>query len=153
MQSLSSPLSNLGGAAAGGPAIFSSLFNNALSKATSFFAKFTPYYITRVADNLAEGKSCPEADTFSYFDPRARDSNHMPPTAAGHKYGDVIIFVVGGGCYAEFYNLQELLKGKAASGGSLRNVMYGCTDMVSGDMFIDQLERLGAPSISVVPGK
>ena len=27
-----------------------------LSKATSFFIKFTPYYITRVVDNLSEGK-------------------------------------------------------------------------------------------------
>eukprot|EP01034_Spumella_vulgaris_P023349 gene23349-29562_t len=154
MQSLSSPLSSIGGGGAGAQtAILSSLFSNAISKATQFFAKFTPYYITRVVDNLAEGRACPEADSFTYFDPKARDNTHMPPTAAGHKYSDVIIFVVGGGSYAEFYNIQEMLKGKAASGGNLRNVMYGCTEMLSGDMFIDQLERLGAPATVVTVPK
>ena len=61
----------------------------------------------------------------------------------GQKYSEVIVFVVGGGCYAEFYNLQELLKAKAGS-GALRSVVYGCSEVVSGDRFLAQLERLGA---------
>jgi len=59
--------------------------------------------------------------------------------------------VLGGGCHSEFFNLQELLKEKGAGSGSiLRNVMYGCTELLSGDDFMDQLERLSQPkSITV----
>jgi sec1 family domain-containing protein 1 len=61
----------------------------------------------------------------------------------GQKFSDVIVFMVGGGCYSEFYNLQELIKQKAGS-GALRTVTYGCSELVSGDSFVEQLERLGA---------
>ena len=60
----------------------------------------------------------------------------------GQKYTEVIVFVVGGGCYSEFYNLQDLLKAKAG-GGALRSIVYGCSEVVSGDSFLSQLERLG----------
>ena len=151
MQSLSSPLSGMGGGGAGAnAAIFSSIFNNAVAKATQMFAKFTPYYVTRVVDNLAEGRSCAEASAFTYFDPRTARDAGMPDSAAGHKYSDVIVFVVGGGSYAEFFNLQELLKGKASGANALRSIMYGTSDLLSGGDFLDQLERLGAPSAVTV---
>ena len=61
-------------------AILSSLLTTAqsrasslMAKATSFFTKFTPYYVTRIVDNLAEGRACPEDETFNIFDPRSRD--------------------------------------------------------------------------------
>lgn len=144
----SSPMSRLsyGSSSTGG---LSSLLNTASSRATSliakaasFFTKFTPYYATRVVHALAEGRGGPEEESFAYFDPRARDGDVATRPPTGHKYSDVIVFVLGGGCYAEYYNLQELLKDKASSGGSLRNIMYGCTDLVSGDDFLDELERL-----------
>lgn len=151
LQSLSSPMSGMGGGGQQSGAILSSFLNNAtqvIGRASQMFAgKFVPYYVTRVVDNLAEGRACSEANTFTYFDPRAAKDTGMPDTAAGHKYSDVIVFLVGGGSYAEFYNLQELLKGKSsASGNALRSIMYGCSDLVSGGDFLDQLERLGAPN-------
>lgn len=125
-----------------------------MAKAASFFTKFTPFYVTRVVYNLAEGKSCPEDDTFCYLDPRARGNSSGVAAAAssaglgdvagdhrGQRYSEVIVFVMGGGSYSEFYNLQELLKDKAA-GTSLRQIIYGCTDLISGDDFIAQLEKL-----------
>jgi len=55
------------------------------------------------------------------------------------------VFVLGGGCYSEYFNLQELLKAKGPSGGQLRNITYGCTELVSGDQFLSQLDRLARP--------
>ena len=40
---------------------------------------------------------------------------------------------------------QDLLKQKASSGGGvLRNIIYGCSELLSGDDFLSQLERLGS---------
>ena len=124
-----------------------------MAKATSFFIKFTPYYITRVVDNLSEGKSCVEDETFCYFDPRTRDgtntnSNITPPQ--GQKYSEVIVFVLGGGNYTEYFNLNELLKDKISNGNSsLRSITYGCTDMISGNDFINQLYKLSKPNVTI----
>lgn len=76
------------------------------------------------------------------------------------RYSDVIVFVIGGGCYMEYYNLQELLSHKMAAAGGAgmaspginttigtqyfpRHVYYGCTELVNGDRFLDQLTSLG----------
>lgn len=99
-------------------------------------------------DNLAEGRSCPEDDSFLYLDPRSGLSSSSSSSSKGEKYSDVIVFVLGGGCYSEFFNLQELLKDKGpggSSGGALRNIIYGCSELLSGDEFVDQLERLSQP--------
>ena len=160
LQSLQSPnnfssRSGANGSNSSSNAILSSFLTSAqsrasslLSKATSYFTKFTPLYFTRVVDNLAEGRSCAEDDSYCYLDPRPRPSDGNNNIEKGVKYSDVIVFVMGGGCYPEFYNLQELLKEKVTSGGMLKNVIYGCTDLVSGDGIMNQLERLGAPNDS-----
>ena len=109
-----------------------------MAKAALLFAKFTPFYITRVVDNLAEGRPCTEDDSFCTIDPRSPDS--IPEK--GVRYSEVIVFVLGGGTYGEYDNLQELLKQKA-SGGALRSIAYGCSELTSGDEFFNQLIGLG----------
>jgi hypothetical protein len=165
----SSSLSKLGGGASSSNsnAILSSFLTSAQSRATSliakaasFFTKFTPFYFTRVVDNLAEGRSCQEDDTYCYFDPRGGAGGRGGGVGSGSgssgdssngspKYSEVIVFVVGGGCYSEFCNLQELVKDKAASGGALKHVIYGCTDLLSGDGFLEQLQKLGSPKLII----
>lgn len=194
LQSLQAPLEP-GGAQSSSNAMLSSFLTSAqsrasslMAKAASFFTKFTPLYITRVVDNLAEGRACPEDDSFCTLDPRARVGAGAGAGAAegsageSQKYSEVIVFVVGGGCYTEYSNLQELLKQKVrfflpwreqvrcldvsfhrlahffffpsivvmpttcifqGSTGTLRNVLYGCTDLLSGDAFLSQLIQLG----------
>lgn len=113
-----------------------------MAKAASFFTKFAPVYVTKVVDSISEGKSCLEDDTFVTLDPKLKVGEHTGEK--GQKYTDVIVFVLGGGCYSEFYNLQELIKQRKESGiGQLRNVTYGCSELLSGDMFLNQLEILG----------
>ena len=118
-----------------------SMASSTLAKAASFFAKFASLYVTKVVENLAEGRQCTEDDTFCTLDPRSRQGDVVD--FKGNKYSEVIVFVMGGGCYSEFFNLQDLLKHKASSSSILRNVLYGSTEIVSGDDFQAQLQKLG----------
>jgi hypothetical protein len=118
--------------------------NSLLAKATSFFTKFTPYNITRIVSTLADGKGGLEDETFVYFDPKQTGNNNAASNfIPGTKYSEVIVFVIGGGCYSEYYNLQELLKEKSTNAsGYPRHILYGCTDLLSGDEFIRQIENM-----------
>lgn len=116
-----------------------------MAKAAAFFTKFTPHYITRVVDSLSEGRACPEDDSFCTLDPRSKAGEVID--LKGSKYSDVIVFVVGGGCYSEFYNLQDLIKSKAGANSALKSVMYGTSELMSGDSFLAQLEKLAAPKM------
>jgi hypothetical protein len=175
-----------GGSSAAGAAALQSFLTSAqsrasslIAKATSYFAKSTPFYVTRTVDNLSEGRACAEDEAFCYLDPLRTATASVAGAVeggpgSGQKYSDVIVFVMGGGCYSELHNLQELLGtgdgvgvgsngGSAAaasvsrsasgsagtSGRALRNIMYGCTDIVSGEDFLNQLIKLGMPSGSV----
>ena len=121
MQGLQTPFSKrFGGGAESGSAL-SSLLGGAQAMAAmaakvnaAFFTKFASLYVTKVVENLADGRSCSEDDTFCTLDPRQRQGE--TPDLKGHKYSEVIVFVMGGGCYSEFFNLQDLLKHKAAAG-------------------------------------
>lgn len=150
LQSLQTPFSQrLSGAGSSGglTSLLSSATTKASSlfaKAQSFFTKFASLYVTKVVESLSEGRSCVEDDSFCALDPRGRQGDVVD--IRGQKYSEVIVFVMGGGCYSEFFNLQDLLKHKGASaGGNLRNIIYGCTELMSGDGFLNQLQRLGSP--------
>jgi len=149
LQSLQSPMafaSRMAGGSSQGPsnAMLSSILTSAqsaMAKAASFFTKFAPVYVTKVVDSLAEGRSCPEDDSFLTLDPKVRTNEAIENK--GQKYSDVIVFVIGGGCYSEFYNLQELIKQKNTSGGgNLRSIIYGCSELTCGDNFIVQFFKL-----------
>lgn len=113
-----------------------------VAKATSFFAKFSPMHVTRVAEALAEGRSCQENDTFCTLDPRRLGQSGSNPEQQP-RYSEVIVFVVGGGCYSEYFNLMEMVKLKLQTPGGLKNIYYGSSELMSGTGFMSQLERLG----------
>lgn len=52
---------------------------------------------------------------------------------------DVIVFVIGGGNYVEYQNVQEWARARG-----LQRCTYGCTEMVSPKQFLEQLSSLGA---------
>jgi hypothetical protein len=113
-----------------------------MAKAASLFTKFGSLYVTRVVEALSEGRSCPENDSFISFDPRHRTTDRVD--LKRQKFSEVIVFVVGGGCYTEYFNLQELHKHKSAT-SPLRSIVYGCTELLKGEEFIGQLSQLGSP--------
>lgn len=53
-----------------------------------------------------------------------------------------VVFVIGGGNYIEYQNLMDYCGSKARK-GSPRRIIYGCTDLMNADQFLDQLSRLG----------
>jgi hypothetical protein len=54
------------------------------------------------------------------------------------EYQKAIVFMVGGGCFAEYANLSEFAVKKN------RQTIYGCTDIVAPNRFLTQLNELGA---------
>lgn len=111
-----------------------------VAKATSFFTKFHPLYVSRVVDLLSEGRQCPENDTFCTIDPCSKPNDIVD--VRGQTFSEVIVFVVGGGCYAEYFNLQELGRYSTEARNSLRNVVYGSTELMDASGFVDQLSQL-----------
>jgi sec1 family domain-containing protein 1 len=146
MEQLQAPRQSDGGAGAGDYSWIlqqaSSGASSLMAKAASFFTKFGSLYVTRVVEALSEGRSCPENDSFNCFDPRSRATDRVD--FRGQKFSEVIVFVVGGGCYTEYFNLQELHKHKSAT-SPLRSIVYGCTELMKGEEFLSQLTRLGSP--------
>eukprot|EP00762_Andalucia_godoyi_P001264 ANDGO_04802.mRNA.1 SEC1 family transport protein SLY1 len=68
-------------------------------------------------------------------DPRI--SSHVPVSLA--NVGDWIVFMIGGGSLSEYTNiLQNTPPGV--------DVIYGCTELLSGEEFLDQLQILSAPA-------
>ena len=49
---------------------------------------------------------------------------------------DVVVFVVGGGCYSEYLELRESRKNM--------RIVYGCTDLINPEYFLQELQELGA---------
>ena len=62
------------------------------------------------------------------------------PTAGAR---DVMVFVLGGGCWSEHVALQAWA-GRATEGGNPQRVVYGATDLLSGQQLLDQLVQLGS---------
>mmetsp|Transcript_8618 Transcript_8618/g.12859 ORF Transcript_8618/g.12859 Transcript_8618/m.12859 type:complete len:651 (-) Transcript_8618:37-1989(-) len=162
LQKIQSPIGTGGYVGTGGGdggkrgAIISSFLNTATSSATTLmarasalFAKFSPLPVTRVVDNLAEGRSCPEDDTYCCLDPR--QAKGASGEGRGRKFAEVIVFIVGGGCLVEHFNLQELVKqkggggggGQVAGGSALTNVIYGGSELLSSASYLEQLQQLG----------
>lgn len=105
------------------------------------------------------------------LDPRqeARGGRVDPAGASFHQnsgFSEVIVFVLGGGNYAEFQNLQDYVQrennpessgggvgggvvggragiraGAASRGG--KSILYGCTELLSPEQFLEQLADLG----------
>lgn len=120
--------------------------------------------VARAAEALAANQSGggSEVDTFAYFDPKAPPSERerlppapppgAPPAASFRK---AIVFVAGGGNYAEYRECVALGKpaGRRAddgyasrSGTGAVSVVYGATELVTGAEFVGQLAELGRKS-------
>eukprot|EP01025_Chloroclados_australasicus_P065288 TRINITY_DN8904_c0_g1_i2.p1 TRINITY_DN8904_c0_g1~~TRINITY_DN8904_c0_g1_i2.p1 ORF type:complete len:501 (-),score=62.95 TRINITY_DN8904_c0_g1_i2:656-2158(-) len=84
-----------------------------------------------------EDSSSSEAQ-FSFYDPKTRDSKPKP----GTQFREAIVFVIGGGNYLE----RESLQTWAAKSQPQRHVVYGSTELLSGEDFLQQLEELGKKS-------
>ncbi|CAO3629200.1 unnamed protein product [Mucor hiemalis] len=82
-----------------------------------------------------------KASDYLYFDPKI-SKNLRSPRQHKVTFQEAIVFVVGGGNYVEYQNLQEL----ATQNNGRRKITYGSTDILSPHQFLDQLSTLGRES-------
>ncbi|GMM34255.1 syntaxin-binding protein [Saccharomycopsis crataegensis] len=87
-------------------------------------------------------------DDYLYFDPTIVRGNHskLPKRSTYHQS---VVFVVGGGNYLEYQNLQEWATGlnvDSSSTGIKRSVIYGSTAIINPNDFLEECGSLGRPS-------
>lgn len=93
--------------------------------------------VTVAVEALMDAK--PEADTFATFDPKAA------PGRVPRQQGpcrDAIVFMIGGGNYLE----RESLDTWAGRAMPPKCVVYGATELLTGEAFTSQLAELGRRS-------
>ncbi|KAL3925557.1 MAG: hypothetical protein SGILL_000331 [Bacillariaceae sp.] len=130
--------------------VLTSVFNKATSQATGLLAKAADrvtsmlgkihkHYATRVVENLCEMKPGTEDDDFLYLDPRVKGDVDVQKLRMMNRspVREVTAFVIGGGCYSEYQNLQMVANER-------RTVSYGSTELVDAGEFLAQLGQLGA---------
>ncbi|ORY39959.1 golgi transport protein Sly1 [Rhizoclosmatium globosum] len=97
---------------------------------------------TRIVESIMEGTS--DADDYLSFDPKASRTlgkqQQTSPSKLVKGHQSAIVFVVGGGNYLEYQNLQDY----AARGAQKKRVTYGSTEIVTAKGFLEQLEVLGS---------
>lgn len=77
-------------------------------------------------------------DNYLYLDPK-KSGSKVPPKGKV-TFQDAIVFVVGGGNYLEYQNLNEY-----AYRSTLvkKSVLYGSTELCNPKKFMEQIETLG----------
>lgn len=78
-----------------------------------------------------------KTDDYLYLDPRAPRGSRPPTRKTGCN--EATVFVIGGGNYYEYGNLQEW----ASRQQQKRIVTYGTTDIVNANTFLHDLALLG----------
>jgi len=97
--------------------------------------------MTRIIESIMEpsGGANETNEDFLYFDPKvSRASNaKMPRTRT--PFQEAIVFVVGGGNYVEYQNLNEYAQRQTIK----KKITYGSTEVLNPKEFLQQLAALG----------
>lgn len=133
-----------------GGGTLSSLMAKATTQATGFLAKASDRvssmlgkihksHATCVVENICEMKAGSEDETYLYLDPKAKKHEvDVTKLLARSPVREAVAFVIGGGCYGEYQNLQQML------GNERRTICYGSTEIVDPETFVEQLSQLGS---------
>lgn len=99
--------------------------------------------VTNVAEAIMDPTNASNAlvqltDEYLYLDSKSRGGQSKPPKRLA--YAESLVFVVGGGNYVEYQNLQEWAADPAKP---KRKVVYGSTNIVLPLQFLSECEELG----------
>ncbi|KXS21864.1 Sec1-like protein [Gonapodya prolifera JEL478] len=97
--------------------------------------------ITRIMDTLLDGTSA-DNDEYLYFDSRVgrtRGEQIGKGNRVRTVFQEAIVFVVGGGNYLEYQNLQEYAQRQSQK----KRITYGSTELLTANQFLNQLALLG----------
>lgn len=148
-------------------------FDNLISGVKNFLPANKDLTLTKITESLMDPANASTAalqktENFLYFDPRSANARGtMPPSAKDARSGtqqtrgidpsfgqrrqgfsEAIVFTVGGGSMDEYGNLQDWAKrttgvGGAAAAVGRKRVVYGSTELVNADSFVQELAKLG----------
>ena len=137
-----------GTTASSGSDYLSSFMARATTQATGLLAKATDklgtmlgkihkHRATLVVENICEMRPNTEDDEYLYLDPRVKGDVDVATLrhATRAPVREVIAFMIGGGCYSEYQNLQMVADER-------RNVTYGSTEIVDPCSFLKLMAKL-----------
>ncbi|CDF87738.1 probable protein SLY1 [Zygosaccharomyces bailii] len=87
-------------------------------------------------------KNLETTDAYLYFDPRITRGSHTRKPKR-QSYNKSLVFVIGGGNYFEYQNLQEWAHSQLHNP---KKLMYGSTDIVTPGDFLKEIAELGSLS-------
>lgn len=91
--------------------------------------------------NNANEESLKVTDDYLYYDPKViRGSHSRKPKR--QTYVESVVFVVGGGNYLEYQNLQEWAQ-QSTQQGNTKHVVYGSDEIYSPSNFLSEVSLLG----------
>jgi len=124
---------------AAGSNVFSNVFNKATSQATGLLAKAADKVSSMLGKNHKHyATQVTEDDDYFYLDPRVKGDVDVQKLRSMSRspVHEATAFVIGGGCYAEYQNLQMVANER-------RTVSYGSTELMDAGEFLAQLGKLG----------
>lgn len=136
------------GGTSSGSDMLSSFMARATNQATGLLAKATDklgtmlgkthkHRSTIAVENICEMRPNTEDDEYLYLDPRVKGDVDVAAlrNAARAPVREAIAFMIGGGCYGEYQNLQMVANER-------RSVTYGSTEIVDPCTFLNHLAKL-----------
>ncbi|CAN0544556.1 unnamed protein product, partial [Ectocarpus sp. 12 AP-2014] len=130
--------------------MLSGLFAKAQTQATGLLAKAAATagqllsrannaHVTRVVESLLDYGE--EDEAYLYLDPKLRERADPAAARSRGPPREVIVFMIGGGCYSEYQNLQDFAQRRSQS--APLSITYGSTELVNAEGFFEQLMELG----------
>lgn len=113
------------------------LLAKATERVSTMLGKMHKIRATRVVENLCEMKPNSEDDEYLYLDPKVRGDVDVKAlrNMSRAPVRKVVTFVIGGGCYAEYQNIQMIAN-------ETRTITYGSTELLCPCEFLQQLGKL-----------
>jgi len=114
------------------------LLAKATDKVTTMLGKIHKHHATVVVENICEMRPGTEDETYLYLDPKVKGDVDVKKlqTMTRATVREAIAFVIGGGCYGEYQNLQMVTNER-------RQISYGSTELLNSGAFLAQLGKLG----------
>ncbi|KAG9291999.1 hypothetical protein G9A89_017898 [Geosiphon pyriformis] len=116
-------------------------FENLISGVKNLLPTRKNLTLTRIVESIMEPTTAtaPETDDYLWFDPKLSRNSSTKQPRHKHAFQEGIVFMVGGGNYIEYQNLQEFSQRQAVK----KKIIYGSTDILNPNSFLKELEMLG----------
>ncbi|WFD42064.1 Vesicle trafficking between the ER and Golgi [Malassezia psittaci] len=137
-----------------------SRLENLVAGVKNFLPAQKDFTVTRLVASIMDpassnAQALQETDDYLYIDPRQPRGRGTAMAPGGAKarqpFAHAIVFVVGGGGYVEYANLQDyIVRSASVNGGvapgtnSPRQITYGSTEILNPSAFLHSLSTLGA---------